>query len=99
MWKYYFENIGDDDKPVAIYYNEKNIPILKVIETRNSHLSIPYVKFIESFSVLYYDEIKLSNESKTDSVDEILNKRLIAGCKLIEKNYKEQIKHIAATIL
>lgn len=93
MWNYYFNNIGED-RPVAIYYNEKNLKVLEVIETRDSHLSVPYFHFIKSFSVPYSDEVTLSDELPTDSTDEILKKRLKAACKLIEENYKEQVGYI-----
>ena len=59
MWTYYFDNMGRDC-PVAIFQNSRNIVVLKVIETRDSHVSIPTVDFIKSFSISYYDESKLS---------------------------------------
>lgn len=97
MWTYYFDNMGRDC-PVAIFRNSRNIVVLKVIETRDSHVSIPTVDFIKSFSISYYDESQLSGELPTDSTDDVLKKRLIVGCNQIEENYKKQVNYLKSII-
>lgn len=97
MWKFFFDNIGGD-RPVAIFLNDKKIPVLKVVETRDSHVSIPTFGFIESFSISYHDESQLSGELPTDSTDDVLKKRLIVGCNQIEENYKKQVNYLKSII-
>lgn len=93
-WEYYEKNANSGYK-VATLYNSAGEVILDVYEDRSRHMhhTVPRVPFIRPCSVSFLTEARLiAKEIKdTDSVYEVLRKRLIAGCREIEKNYKKQI--------
>ena len=98
-WEYYDNNLVSGSI-VATLYASKYKTILDVYEGRTGHYTIPRVSFIRAFSISYHEESVLAEKDilPTDSTDEVLRKKLIAGCKEIEKNYLEQVEEIRAII-
>ena len=99
MWKYYDKNIGTD-RMVAEFYNDNGKAILIVYEGKHSHYTVPYYRFISEYKISYATEAELAAHtiSWDDNIQEKLKKRLIAGCKEIEKDYQEQVKKIREVI-
>lgn len=97
-WEYYDSGYRSDDVEASLYNGKHKI--LDVVSGRTEHYTIPEVSFISSFSISYHEESALAKKDilPTDSTDEVLRKRLIAGCKEIEKNYLKQVEEIRGII-
>lgn len=93
-WKYHINDL----ERVATLYNERDTAILDVIKGRNGYCSIPRYTFIKSYEVSYLDSKKISKEQDNDTTQEALEKRLKAGCYLIEQDYISQVNKIKQVI-
>ena len=104
-WKYLFDNIGYDGRPVAALIKKaSDETILLVFEDHDSHytkLSIDF-SFLTSSYVSYSRESIIVNQQNDLSYlfpYEVLALQLKVGCRIIENNIRNQIDHILKKIL
>lgn len=78
------------DKPVAIVYNNKNMRIFTVIETRISFLTVPDVNYLIPLEIGYSDCII----EKTDNSKENLFRKVEFACNYFQSKYMVQASQI-----
>ena len=94
-WEYVDENICTD-RPVARLVKEDGTAVLYVMEDRAEQYTNPVSDLIKSFRISYATEKSISKEEEKDGTNEVLKKRLVAGCEKIQENYEEQVKQLVA---
>lgn len=95
MWKYYYENCCSDNV-VATYTNDQGHKVLEVYEARGCFYTRSLYSFLDATIVDYKKADALANNM--DENRSRLQRRLEAGSKLIEENYREQVKNIKRII-
>lgn len=93
MWNYH-----KNTEALATLYSDSNVAVLDVFEGSDGYYSIPRYTFITSFKAPYSDAHAISGEVDGETTEQSNEKRLKAGCYLIEENYKSQVSKIREVI-